>query len=196
MVNLSANTPSASIPNDIKEIIDRIPSPSEFNSQSSSWIGLPKANDSKTKYDRLLQEAFPDFQIVNITEFDYGRSFRYAIALSNDPNAAELDREKLAFIVERERNLDQLLVAISAISDYIDVEFIRYSWQNGEAMEERSLLPLNRLQNQTWEKLSGLLAARGFSRLEPKIAQTLVMDAGTELCDPGEATVADFLFYG
>ena len=77
---------------------------------------MPKANDSKTKYDRLLQEAFPDFQIVNITELDYGRSFRYAIALSDDLNSAALDIEKINQIAEQEGSRDQLLVAISAIS--------------------------------------------------------------------------------
>lgn len=157
---------------------------------------LPDADTPTDKYDVLMKRSFSDCQVVNITEFDYGRSYRYLIVMSRDPDAAALDRSRLALAVRRAGAVLMMKLAISCLADYYLVGFSRYEWTRGEVTERVDAVPVDAQEALLHERLTVLLAAQGLKELAPTIAASAVPDVHTELCDVGEATVADCLFFG
>jgi hypothetical protein len=177
----------AKIPDDIEVIIDRI---DRLGDRSL----LPQTDAPVNKYDVLLENTFPDSHVVNTTDFDYGRSYSYFIVLTKDRDAASLEEAVLFQAVQRAGAIDQLNIAISAITPYVDVWFIRYSLEDGEVIEEESAEPFTEAQLQALETLLAVLGEHGIRRIDSEVAALKPPGIQTELND--KATVADCLFYG
>lgn len=177
------------IPNDIKDIVDRI-------DRQGDWRLLPNNSTPKNKYDGFLQDCFPNFVVVNITEFDYGRSFRYSVTLSQNPEAASLNTSSLNKAVRAEGEINQLLIAFSAISSYVDVKFVSYTYQRDRVVEKWSKRPINNEQATALGDLSVLLKKEKLILMDPDVAATILPDIETDLKNKNEATVGDCLFYG
>src|SRR5207237_6063167 len=80
---------------------------------------LPKSDTPIRKYDLLLERAFPAYRVINLTEFDYGRAYRYSIVLSRDEDAAALEVERVRRFVREEGKLEVVNIAISTLAPYI-----------------------------------------------------------------------------
>lgn len=177
------------IPADIDAIITRVDRRHEEGL-------LPRTDTPKDKYDRFLAPIFPKYQLVNLTEFDYGRSYRYQLVLSSDPDAAALDRKKLAQAVKRSGSIEFLDLAISVIAPYCLLRYVRYTWQQGKVQEQRSDRPFSPALEDASRRVLGFLQGYRIHALDPAIAALPVPDVQTDLMETGEATVSDCLFTG
>jgi hypothetical protein len=177
------------IPNQVDSVI------SEVYRRGNAAL-LPRTDTALDKYDNLLASLFPDFQIINITEFDYGASFRYLIVLSADPDAGKLNTVDLLRAAQRTSSVDRLDLAISAIAPFCLIEYVRNTYRNGALEEQRSDNPFDAVQARATEKLLSQLGLLGICRLENAVGKIVVKDVQTDSCDLGDATVADCLFFG
>jgi len=174
------------IPADIELVIDTI-------DRKHILESVPNSKAPIDRYDNLLRSLFPEFQIVNITEFDYGRSYRYLVTLSENVNAGALDDAVFLREVELSGSIDQVTLAISAIAPYFLLSFIHSS---AGKIKQRSENPSNVAQDSAGKLISAALNDLGLKRLAEEVSTQIVSDVSTELCELGEATVADCLFYG
>lgn len=177
------------IPKDIEEVITRV---DRLHDRSL----LPRTDAPMDKYDGFLKQIFPKYQIRNITEFDYGRSYRYLIALSNDPDAAALDIKRIANAVDRNGLVETVNLAISVLANYFLAHFDRYVRKAGKLERLRSDEATTSEQRRVLQDLVEGLGKSGVRRLDPAVAALAVPDVETDLCEKGEATVADCLFFG
>jgi len=179
----------APIPADVDAIISRI-------DRQRDYSLLPRTDAAKDKYDRQLQELVPQYKMQNLTEFDYGRAFRYRIVLSTSENAASLDKARLASVVREHGFVDAIHVDISAVSPYSQIRFVRYVLKDGQLSQAWSTEPFSPDQGDVADSVLEFLERLGFRQIDPTVADTPVPGVSTELTAPDNATVADCLFNG
>ena len=78
----------AEIERELDEIITKI-------DREGNYALLPKTNTPIDKYDSELKSIFESYQLLNLTEFDYGRSYRYGILFTTNPDADVLENQRL-----------------------------------------------------------------------------------------------------
>jgi len=158
-------------------------------------IQTPSTNTPIEKYDSDLANLFPNYSIVNITEFDYGRSYRYLIFLKPGIHSAILNEKKLQAVVVNEKQLDGISLAVSAVSPYLLLELIQYRVTNeSRVISEWRDEPISAEQASASEKILSFYKKLGYTKLTSQVAELKVPGEKTELQD--EPTVADFLFFG
>ena len=157
---------------------------------------LPKAGASIHRYDAEIEALFPDGRVVNITEFDYGRAYRYQIVLSRDPDAANLDDDALSRALSRLKRIEVLNVALSVLAKYSLIRYLTYTRQGGEIEETWTDAPVTAGQREAANRVLGWLSENRFQLVSNDVASCVVENVATELCDEGDATVADCLFFG
>jgi hypothetical protein len=177
------------IPPNIQSVIDQI------DGHRNPAL-LPRTDADQTRYDGLMKDLFPEFSVANITEFDYGRSYRYTVGLSSEPDVTSLDARKILAAAKVRGPLFGIDVAISAIAPYALVRFNRYLVVRGRLQKDAADRPFNDAQAQAAQRLLAALDALGIHRIDAAIAATSVAGVRTELTDPRDATVADCLFFG
>lgn len=158
---------------------------------------LPSASTPIDKFDSELSESFPGHILINITEFDYGLCYRYVITLSSNPALATLDETILRKMLKPGMDVERAYLSLSAVAPYALIHFTRHHLKDdGSLVCERYEEPPTPSLQEALDTLINFLRARSIRRLDPALASTVVADVKTELQDPGEATVADCLFYG
>jgi hypothetical protein len=177
------------IPTDIEAIISRV-------DRDRDWTKLPRADSKRDKYDRQLTELFPQYKIQNLTEFDYGRSFRYSIVLSESDDAAAFDKEKLAAAILREGAIEAVDLAVSVLGPYAQIRFARHDLQHGQVVSQWADEPFDAIQQRTADTILDFLSKLELRVISPDLARTVMRGVATELTAPEDATVADCLFYG
>lgn len=177
------------IPPAILAIIDRI-------DRAGDLTLLPGADTPTERYDDLMRDLFPGYQLRNLTDFQHGRAWQYLIGLTDHPDAVSLDRVRHSQLVHTLGGLDSVFVDISAIAPYVRFRFVRYQFAGDTAQARWSDTPQGADQHVVSTRIMLRLADEGFVRLSPGVADICVPDVQTELCDVGEATVGSCLFYG
>lgn len=177
------------LPKDIEDVLSKI-------DRDSDYTLLPRYDAAIDKYDHELKEVLREWQVRNDTEFDYGRSYQYTVALCDDPDAGAADQSRLCSAVKKAVEVDTMFVAISAVAPYVHFRFVRYTWEDNQLFEEWTQTPKSSVQEEAMTRVMNMLVKHGIRPIDSVLASTPVPDVETDLCDKGDATVADCLFYG
>ncbi len=179
----------AEIPKEIEAVINCI-------DRQKDYALLPRTDAAKDKYDAVLKKLFPNYQVNNITEFDYGRSFRYDIYLTENKLAATYDKDIFAQAIQQEGKMERIWLAISAIAPYAYIQFVQHLWPSTKEIDHLSYEPLSEKQNQALSAILKFLETEGIHRIEKAVALTIIPDIATDLHDKGTVRVQDCLFFG
>ncbi len=185
------NTVSSSdlIPQDIQQVINNL-------DREKMYEYLPKSNSSINKYDDVINQLFKDSTIINITEFEYGRSYRYLIYSVKNDKLTALDSSILSGIVADYDKVECIKLAISAVSNYLLIEFSTYSLDNEDLVEIKNPIPISSFQVNVLNAIEGKFSKLSYKVLSPEISSLVIPDISTELCDVGETTIGNSLFFG
>lgn len=158
--------------------------------------GLPAAGDVTTKFDGLVERCVRQYPWRNITEFDYGRSYRYSIAAHGGPGALEADNKKIRSIVDATGKVALTHLAISAFSPFATISFQRWENTTKGIVESVSDQPTTREEAAILMKLRQELASASIAVLPKETVDTPVAGIATELADEDHATVGDVILWG
>ena len=185
---MSPSEPS-DIPLPITAVIDQV-------DRRKDHALLPGTATPLDRYDRLLDGACPTCRVVNISEFDYGRAYRYWLVLDRGRPVDPLNARDVEKAVRTEGPVEVMDLAISCIAPFALIRFVRYALEDGRVVDLRSSAPFSTEQEKVGEDLLKSLTTEGIARLAPEIAAIIVPGVETELREKGEATVAHCIFFG